>query len=520
MDSQLQLEKTWISPWGRTCALLGLLLLVLVSAYWTTARGFVAMWRTSTFSHGFLIVPISMYLIWMRRNRLQNLKPTPKVWALPVIALFGFGWLLAHIAAASVVEQFCFIGIVIACIWGMVGTVAAREMALPLSFLVFAVPAGESVIPKLQDFSAWFAVKLLDFFGVPVLLQGRFISVPSGQWEVAEACSGIRYLTSSVAVGFLFAGLVYRSWTRRLGFFLASVGVPILANAVRVFGIVFLAYKSGNRIAVGVDHLLYGWLFFTIVMILLFAVGGRWRESARESNLRGTVKAAEAASPSENSGAIGASAVRSVIFASFLLVMAVLAPISMRIIWRAPNDAGERAPLLPPAISPPLGSRSGLAYGWKPILLSPSSELMQGYEMQTRIVELYVAYYAASQQDAKVVSSGNAVFDRKKWQRSGERELAATFDNQRLIVHETSIQSAERSLVVWSWYWIGGKSTSSGAMAKLLLAKARFMRDSRGAAIIMIATEDLPNQQPPAEILQDFLNHVSLAETLRAGMAR
>ena len=109
---------------------------------------------------------------------------------------------------------------------------------------------------------------MLDFLGVPVLLEGRFITVPSGKWEVAEACSGIRYVTASLAVGFLFAGLVYKSWPRRVAFFIASAVVPVLANAVRVFGIILLAYLSGNRIAVGVDHILYGWLFFTIVMAL------------------------------------------------------------------------------------------------------------------------------------------------------------------------------------------------------------------------------------------------------------
>jgi exosortase A len=163
-------------------------------------------------------------------------------------------------------------------VWGVFGTVVARAMLMPLAFLMFAVPIGEGLIPKLQDFSAWFAVKMLDLSSVPVLLEGRFITVPSGRWEVAEACSGIRYLTSSVAIGFLYAGLVYRSWVRRIGFLLASTAVPILANGLRVYGIVLLAYLSGNRIAAGVDHLLYGWLFFTIVMFLLLSVGSWWRE--------------------------------------------------------------------------------------------------------------------------------------------------------------------------------------------------------------------------------------------------
>jgi len=73
---------------------------------------------------------------------------------------------------------------------------------------------------------------------------------------------------------------MYKTWIRRVGFLVASAVVPILANAVRVFGIVVLAHVSNNRIAAGVDHIIYGWIFFTVVMALLLTVGGWWREKS------------------------------------------------------------------------------------------------------------------------------------------------------------------------------------------------------------------------------------------------
>ena len=65
---------------------------------------------------------------------------------------------------------------------------------MPLVFLFFAVPMGDWLIPWLQDFSAWFAMKLLDLTKVPALLEGRIITIPGGRWEVAEACSGIQVI--------------------------------------------------------------------------------------------------------------------------------------------------------------------------------------------------------------------------------------------------------------------------------------------------------------------------------------
>jgi len=137
----------------------------------------------------------------------------------------------------------------------LLGTAAMRPLLFPLAFLIFALPLGDGLIPGLQDFSARFAVKLLSASGIPVLLEGRYITVPHRKWEVAEVGSGVRYLIASLAVGFLFAGVIYRSWARRVGFFLASAIIPILANGVRIYAIVAIGYLGGDRLALGVDHI-------------------------------------------------------------------------------------------------------------------------------------------------------------------------------------------------------------------------------------------------------------------------
>ncbi len=203
------------------------------------------------------------------------------MWGLPLLLLASFGWLLGNLTTTAVVEQLCGVVLVIGLVWGVLGSAAVRLLLFPLTLLFFAVPLGEGLIPWLQDFSAKFAVKLLSLSQVPVLLEGRYITVPHGKWEVAEVCSGVRYLVASLAVGFLFAGVIYRSWSRRIGFFLASAIIPILANGVRIYGIVLLGYLGGERLALGVDHVLAGLVFFSIIMLLLFLVGMRWREDQK-----------------------------------------------------------------------------------------------------------------------------------------------------------------------------------------------------------------------------------------------
>jgi len=508
----VSLNGSHVSPWARSCLVLSLSLALIGVLYWPTGRAILALWHTSSFSHGLLIVPISMYLIWKRRDRLRLLRPAPVLWPLPLLVILGCAWLLAHLAAIDVVQQFCFVAMVIVLVWGVIGTVVARAMLMPLAFLIFAVPLGQAFVPKLQDFSAWFAVKALDLCGVPVLLEGRFISVPTGKWEVAEACSGIRYLTSSLAMGFLFAGLMYRTWVRRIGFFLASAVVPIVANAVRVFGIVLLAYISGNRIAAGVDHVIYGWIFFTLVMALLLVVGGWWRETSGQPPSATTL-------PITGTDAKHFKVDRqpdtrqTVLFACLSLAAVSVAPISAKVFW-APDGKSARVKLLPPTASLPIRSSGTDGIGWKPAFFAPSTELEQSYEIQTQPLKLCIAYYAPEQRDAKLVSSANALFDKKLWSRIKEDYVATRIEGQKLNIHETFIRSSQRSLIVWSWYWVDGEYTSSDVLAKLLLVKTRFLRDPRGAAIIAIAVEDRPDQAPDSEILKQFLEHISLREAL------
>src|SRR5262249_32061829 len=148
----------------------------------------------------------------------------------------------------------------------------------PLAFLFFAVPIGEFLLPQLMEWTAGFTIAALKLSGIPVFREGQQIAIPSGTWSVVEACSGVRYLIASIVAGALYAYLIYRSPARRLVFIGVSIVVPIVANWVRAYLIVMIGHLSGNVLAAGVDHLIYGWMFFGVVMLIMFWIGSRWRE--------------------------------------------------------------------------------------------------------------------------------------------------------------------------------------------------------------------------------------------------
>ena len=216
----------------------GLLLILLHRS----VEAIVTTWYTSaTYNHGFLIIPICVYLAWRRRDLVASVAIAPEWRGLALIVLAAVAWLIGNAAGALVVQELCLVVLIQAVILTMYGWPLFRLLIFPLLYLFFAVPIGDAVIPPLQALTAFSAVRLLDLVGVPVFSDGNVISIPTGSFYVAEACSGVRYLIGSLAIGALFAGLMYRSWGRRVLFLLVSVIVPVAANAVRsipgVFGV-------------------------------------------------------------------------------------------------------------------------------------------------------------------------------------------------------------------------------------------------------------------------------------------
>jgi exosortase A len=423
--------------------------------------------------------------------------------------VLSFVWLLGALAEVVVIQNLTLVGMVIALVWAELGRDALRELRFPLAFLFFAVPIGDSLIPSLQDFTAWFTVKALDLVGIPVFLEGRILTVGSGTWEVAQACSGVRFLISSLAVGFLYAGLAFRTWKRRILFLLLSAGVPILANGLRVFGIVILGEYRGSAAAAYADHIIYGWLFFSLITLCLMSIGWslrerREREAVPDTGAKGASLAAEnLVSQSHTEREISAWPILFTAFSALILL--ALPPISLAFLDKAtPERASLPADSL--TVTGPWVVAERIAPEWTPHFVGTSSELQRVYVSGPRQVDLYLAYYSP-REGSKLASSQNALFVEPQWQRVSEGVSTAVVDDEPTRLHETIIRSARTTCMIWSWYWVGGDFTESAYRAKYLLARSRLFRDKRGAAAIAVASDLTFDRSEAESVLQDFLAH-------------
>ena len=267
------------AAWGQTLAAAAATILALMLA---TAREWGEMahqwWNIDTYNHLLLVPFIMAWLAYAKAGELARIVPSPFLpGALLVPAALGLWWagrvsginLLAHAGAVAALQA----GLVT-----VLGLRAALLLALPIAMGAFLVPFGDEIIPPLQFLTADIAIALTRWSGVPASIDGIYIDTPAGLFIVAEACAGVKFLIAMVQLGVLVCFTRFTRWSRRAVFIMACVIVPILANGVRAWATIYVAQFIGAERATGFDHIVYGWIFFALVVALLLGIAWRFFE--------------------------------------------------------------------------------------------------------------------------------------------------------------------------------------------------------------------------------------------------
>ena len=464
------------------------LLLFLWLGYWylDTFSSIVNLWDTSdTYAHGYAVLPIALWLVWSERKELSKHSPEPS-YLLTFLAIpLVFMWLLAELAAVNAVTQPAVGLIVIVTIISLIGLPLAKRLAFPLFFLLFAIPFGEFMMPKLMNWTADFTVLALRVSGIPVYREGLQFVIPSGNWSVVEACSGIRYIIASLMVGTLFAYLNFTSTKRRLLFMLAALLVPIVANWLRAYLIVMLGHLSGNKLAAGVDHLIYGWVFFGLVIGALFALSMRWAE-ARPTTTETDIS--NDSTPRPQQSLILAKT------ATLLAAFVVTGPLIYRQFTINADTLPTRTLQLSISEFPALKAK---AFEFKPDWQNPTAEGNVQVDFEGVPLGLYIAQYKNQSPQRKLISSTNmlATYQNSDWritsQSSGEIAVGNTTVPVQIANLTEQTSGNPLQLMAIYWYLIGNEATASPVKGKLLTARNQLLgQGDRGAVVALYTPMD------------------------------
>ena len=407
----------------------------------------VTLWSTSeTYAHGFLVVPIVVWLLY--RDRHYFLAYQAKASWVGLILTIGalLLWLVGQTFEISVFSQLGFFAGIVASHWMIFGNRFVKRYQFPMFYLIFAVPMGNMLIPHLQQVTAEITVFMLQLSTIPVYFEGLYITIPTGKFEVAVACSGIRYLIASLAVGTLYAYLSYRKLYKQLIFVVFSLLIPIVANGIRAYLIVLIAHLSEMKYATGADHLIYGWLFFGFIIVIMFYIGGFFIDPENTDEA-----VTEEQGPAKYN-------VLPAVFALVLVISIVL--VNRNIDITVPPEQ-------PAAISPSqltMFSADKLAH-WG-IDFKHSFAQFSGINAQG--LELFVAKYANRQTVGELVTSSNKVYGINRWSRISKTDgRVAAVDGDINYTQVLIVSLSGQQRVVRYWYNVNHKLLASPTEVKL-----------------------------------------------------
>ena len=484
-------------------AVLALALGLLVLAQHSSYASMLAVWqRSQTFAHGFIILPISAWLLWRQRHVLARLPRQPAASALAPLAALGVLWLLAAISNVTILQQYCVVLMIPATVAALLGWRLVRAAAFPFAYLLLGVPFGEIFIAPLIEFTASFTVTALQLSGIPVFRDNNHFSLPSGNWSVVEACSGLRYVMASLALGLLFAYLTYRSTSRRVAFVLISLVLPVIANGVRAYLIVMIGHLSDMRLAAGIDHLIYGWLFFGLVSLMLFWFGAAWRDQALPAGAwpQPARNAPPASSPVEQSRTGKLAAVATTAGA---LVLAW--PLAAHwLLDAAPTLAPSRALTV---IGPPPPWQNGAlsSYDWQPLHAGHPQRYAGKFSNGNRSVSLYLTWYPHQSRGAELLTPVPPEPGSVQWTEIASSLHIIAVGARRLPVRVTIMQAGPQKLLVWRSYRIDGAETASLERIKWRLAAAKLLRHPDGGTEIALASAFDEQPEDAANAMQQLL---------------
>jgi exosortase len=245
--------------------------------YWQVAVELVSDWVTDdNYSHGFLIVPLALYLAWERRHQLALAERDPSTLGLLAVS-GGVGLLIVGTLGAEMfLTRISMVPVIAGAVLFVLGWSHLKLLAYPIGILLLMIPVPEIVFNQiafpLQLLASAFGEWALSTLGIPVLREGNVITLAHTQLEVAEACSGIRSLISLITLGIVYGYFSTPSTALRIVLTLGTIPIAIVANALRVAGTGVAAHLYGPEAAEGFFHSFSGWLVFVAALATLFVV--------------------------------------------------------------------------------------------------------------------------------------------------------------------------------------------------------------------------------------------------------
>lgn len=478
--------------WRITIGIIAAGLIALLALFHVTAESAVYQWNNSSaYNYGYLIAPISGYLLWIERKAIAVWQPSPSLAGLALGGGFALVWLLADLLGIDEGRHVGLVGMMQGLFLTALGWPLYKRIAFPLNYLWLLVPTGEFLLGPLQTLSHAVAVVMLRLSGIPTYAEGILIQVPSGNFLVEPGCSGLNFLLASIALALLYGKLTYRRWSARVICMATAVVASILSNFVRVYLIVAITEWSDRQINIADDHLFYGWVFFGIIMMLMMWWGMRFRDVFEDSPDPANEKPVTPVPSSPGRRAAYVSAALLIFAAPTILSQATANTPATNVSITLPDTIGA-------------WKRTGQQTSWKPEFAAADAVTVARYSDGSRAAEIAIAYYASQFDGHEAAAGQNSPASAPDWEvgRRGSREIVV--QGKSVAAATAELRSPREPRVALSWYESSSCVTASRLIAKACAARERVFGQTSSGAYVALSAPTGENADTAFAAMEDF----------------
>jgi exosortase D (VPLPA-CTERM-specific) len=499
---------------GIGLSLFAVLILGSIPIFWIGFVSLAKAWSTAEYSHGPLIPLISLYLFLreLRRSPLPAGNMRDGWPGLVVISLALSLALLGNLMRIPDIVTYAFIFWVSGVVLAIFGWRRGKRHQLPVFHLIFMLPLPQILYWKLTILLQWVSsalgVWLVSLAGVAVYLEGNVIDLGVYKLQVAEACSGLRYLFPILSFSYLFSILYRGPLWHKLVLLISAAPLTVLMNSFRIGVIGILVDRYGIEQAEGFLHFFEGWVVFLMCVGILFLMAMTLQRFAPN--------------PMPLADAIdldfeGFGGIFSRIFAlrsSLFLGLAAAITLAVSLTWQfAPSPqtvtlARDPMALYPLRIDNWAGSTSRLEPDIEKVLAA-DDYINATYRSadETSVVALFVAYYK-KQTEGQGIHSPEVCLPSGGWEVFNLNQVPVDMTAQGYGVFNANraiIQKGLSRQLVYYWFEGRGKRQSNDFRAKMSVLVDSLTMGRTDGALVRYVTPigvDEPEADADARLLR------------------
>jgi len=431
--------------------------IIFIFTFYETLHSIFLLWTMygRGYSHGLLLFAISIYLGWEAyKNHAPNTPPAGISYFALIIS-FGLCvlWAATNLAGIAIGQQLLLPLILLALIAALFGNHYAKIFIFPISFLYLGLPFWDVSKPLLQGLTVSAVQVMVNASSLTAYVHGNYIQIPSGTFQVAQSCAGMRYMLVALTLTILHSYLSFQALLPRSIMILWGLGLSLLANWIRVYLIVLIGYKSQMQSSIVTDHDTFGWVVFAVTMAPMFFATNliaRWdRPASKEPHIVQN----KASLPLGTRSHFNSTA--ALLVAAIMLLTTGLSNL--------PNFYERTATFTYPEEHTGTWHRSLVRPLWQPAFINASKTVNYSYEESDHQVALHVFYYEKQSEDSELVSDDNQLAT-SPWHTVATEKMTLAGGE---VINRSIIRNGQHRKLVLHWYHIGERRFDTEIKAKL-----------------------------------------------------